>query len=136
MPAIRNNKRIAGFVKFWLPVMAWMGLIFYASGLPAGDIPPLFPFQDIAFHLFVYSALALFFARALKNSRSALGPARLIFFTVIFAFLYALSDEFHQAFVPGRFASGLDIFIDSAGAFAGSIIYGMGRYKGNFLVNG
>ncbi|MCM1985297.1 VanZ family protein [Lyngbya confervoides BDU141951] len=30
--------------------------------------------------------------------------------------LYAISDEFHQSFVPGRTAQGLDVLIDSFGA--------------------
>ncbi len=38
------------------------------------------------------------------------------------AFLYAVSDEFHQSFVPGRQASVGDVAADSAGAFLGLII--------------
>jgi VanZ family protein len=34
----------------------------------------------------------------------------------ILAFLYALSDEYHQSFVAGRFASWGDVVIDSVGA--------------------
>lgn len=37
------------------------------------------------------------------------------FFSVLFCFIYALSDELHQAFVPGRTASIRDCFIDLAG---------------------
>ncbi len=38
------------------------------------------------------------------------------------AFLYAVSDEFHQSFVPGRQASVGDVAADSAGAFLGLVI--------------
>ena len=34
----------------------------------------------------------------------------------ILAFLYAISDEYHQSFVIGRNASWIDVVIDSAGA--------------------
>jgi VanZ family protein len=39
--------------------------------------------------------------------------------TFIFCFLYAVSDELHQYFVPGRGPRVLDVFIDSAGALIG-----------------
>ena len=43
---------------------------------------------------------------------------------VSFAFsaLYAVSDEIHQYFVPGRSCQITDIFIDSAGAFCGAVM--------------
>lgn len=37
--------------------------------------------------------------------------------------LYACSDEFHQLFVEGRGAGILDVFIDSAGALCGIILF-------------
>ncbi len=36
--------------------------------------------------------------------------------------LYAVSDEFHQSFIPGRTPQLRDVLIDSAGAFAGILI--------------
>lgn len=37
--------------------------------------------------------------------------------------LYAISDEFHQYFVPGRSASPLDVCIDSLGAMIGIWVF-------------
>lgn len=122
-PARRNNKIMGKFIILWFPVLVCTGIIFYASSLPASDIPPLFPFQDIAFHFIIYSMLALFFCRGLRNSRPRTQFARNVFITAVFVFLYALSDEFHQSFVPGRFASGFDVFIDTLGGFTGSLVY-------------
>jgi VanZ family protein len=98
------------FLKFWLPVILCMGFIFYASSLPAKDIPPLFPFQDILFHLGIYLLLGLAFCRALNNSFSIRSARR-------------LSDELHQVFVPGRSASGLDLFVDAMGSLLGGLLY-------------
>ncbi|MFP5109854.1 VanZ family protein [Neobacillus sp. C211] len=39
--------------------------------------------------------------------------------------LFAVSDEFHQLFVAGRGAQVKDVFIDSAGAIVGIVIYGI-----------
>lgn len=102
------------FLKFWLPLIAWMGIIFLISSLPAKDVPPLFPFQDIVYHLIAYTILGYLFRRAAKkNIRLAL----------IFGIAYALSDEFHQVFVPGRTFSGFDLIIDGVGVFLGSLRY-------------
>ncbi len=49
--------------------------------------------------------------------------------TVIICFLYAISDELHQYFVPGRACRLLDIFIDtSGGAFFCLIYYLYNKY--------
>lgn len=122
MPASRRDNRVM-FIKLWLPVLLWTGVIFYSSSVPAKDIPPLFPFQDILFHFAIYMLLAYLFHRAIKNTYPKLTLKNLITITVIFGFSYGLSDEFHQIFVPGRFASGLDLLIDGIGSFAGSLLY-------------
>ena len=44
---------------------------------------------------------------------------------VAFCFLYACSDELHQLFVDGRGASLSDVFLDTAGAVAGILLYMM-----------
>ena len=42
---------------------------------------------------------------------------------VIFCIIYAISDEVHQMFVPGRAFQLLDIMIDSLGSFLGLVLY-------------
>ncbi len=44
--------------------------------------------------------------------------------TFIFCVFYACTDEFHQLFVPQRSGRGLDILIDSTGAFLGMLLFG------------
>lgn len=46
-------------------------------------------------------------------------PKVMFVFVFIFWVLYAATDEVHQAYVPGRKPSIVDVFIDSAGALAG-----------------
>ena len=36
--------------------------------------------------------------------------------------IYAMSDEFHQMFIPDRSSSIIDVFIDSCGVFVGIVI--------------
>ena len=39
--------------------------------------------------------------------------------------LYALSDEVHQIYVPGRSCELRDVFIDTSGSIIGIIIYSL-----------
>ena len=52
-----------------------------------------------------------------------------VYLCVFIAFLYALSDEIHQYFVPGRACRFYDIIIDTAGSYFGYLI--VRKFKGN-----
>lgn len=83
--------------------------------LPAQDLPT-FGVWDILVkkggHLLGYGLLALSYWFALRWQRQHFWTA--FFLTV----LYAVLDEWHQAFVPGRNASWFDaLVIDAGGAF-------------------
>jgi VanZ family protein len=100
----------------WLPLVAWMGLIFYLSAQP--DLPhPEVGLLDTLFgsgaHAFVFGVLAVLWARVLGKRDHAL----LIAFAL--TMLYALSDELHQAFVPGRTTDPWDLICDAIGAAVG-----------------
>ena len=43
-------------------------------------------------------------------------PRHLMTWVLTFVIIFAISDEFHQSFVPGRTSQLLDVMIDSAGA--------------------
>lgn len=89
-----------------------MGIIFYFSTQQTAEIIPetvphfLF-FKSL--HLIEYAILAvLIFFALLKNKT-----------TIIFAYLYALSDEIHQTFIVGRSGRFKDTFIDLLGIIIG-----------------
>lgn len=46
-----------------------------------------------------------------------------LYLSVIVCFLYAISDELHQSFVPGRRCQLVDVTIDFIGALTGIFIY-------------
>lgn len=123
--AVLTAKRVSRFCSLWLPVIACMSVIFYASCIPAGNIPSLFPHEDILFHGLIYAILALFFFRALKNTESRLALWQLFVFTVVFGSVYGASDEFHQLFTPGRSCSGFDLVVDTIGSSAGGFVGGV-----------
>ncbi|MBN2319847.1 MAG: VanZ family protein [Acidobacteria bacterium] len=104
----------------WGPAILMMGFIFIASSTAGSDIPDFGVMNYFAMkggHLLGYALLgaacfhALFLQRTLTISR---------FLTVgILVFLYAISDEWHQSYTPGRHPSLPDICIDTAGGFLG-----------------
>ncbi len=112
------------FFKYWLPVIFWAGLIYFASSVSGEDIPGIFYGQDISFHATVFVILAVFLNRALKNTHfCSLSKQKRLVVTILFCLVYALTDEFHQQFVFGRDCALVDVIIDGVGAIFGSIIY-------------
>jgi len=99
----------------WAAVVAWMAVIFFLSSrsrlplLPLGWAEAL---QDVAGHFVAYAVLAGLLAWALSGS----GAAHPLWWSFALALLYALSDEFHQSFVPSRHPDVFDILTDAAGA--------------------
>ncbi len=68
-------------------------------------------------HLLVYFVLGILMISTLKEFR--LVDKRTYIFAVILCILYAISDEVHQAFVPGRSGGIVDVCIDTVGASLG-----------------
>lgn len=77
-------------------------------------------------HFFIYMALGM----SLLLSREKTGK-REILEVVGFIILYAISDEYHQSFVPGREASFRDVSIDTLGGISGVLAVKMMFYTKN-----
>ena len=99
----------------WVAAVTWMAVIFFLSSqsrlplLPLGWAGEL---QDIAGHFVAFGVLAILFAWALSGS----DVAHPLWWSFALVLLYGLSDEFHQAFVPGRHPDAFDVATDAAGA--------------------
>ncbi|MSQ61575.1 MAG: VanZ family protein [Dehalococcoidia bacterium] len=98
--------------------LAWMVIIFTLSAQERPPQPDLgFSWQDKLQHAAVYAVLAFLTLRAAAAlPRLGRFPTLLLVLTLVWAALYALSDEWHQSFVPGRDASALDWLADVVGA--------------------
>ena len=129
----------------WSCTLIWMGIIFYLSSQPATQsahlstgvknellsilahcIPGIenMEFRSLDFYIrknahfiayFILGTLTLF---ALVQSE-ARKPANL---ALLICLLYAISDEFHQLFIPGRSGQFRDVLIDGAGAVLGVLL--------------
>jgi hypothetical protein len=110
----RLGARHRGVVGLWLPVFAWAALIFALSSVP--DLGTGLGGWDLVLrklaHAGEYAVLGALLQRAVRRPglAFALGVA------------YAISDELHQSFVPGRLGSPLDVALDAAGVAVGVLL--------------
>ncbi len=102
----------------WGPVGAYAAFIFLLSSLEGSQTPKFFPHSDKVLHVFLYLPFGFLTLRAVRVNLGDrwLGALLASFFMVS---LYALSDELHQLFVPGRIFSFWDWGADLTGAAAG-----------------
>lgn len=114
----------------WVAVAIWMGVIFFFSSQPGGESAGLsaifvdalsgaLPAVDVdtlgiivrkGAHVTEYAVLGLLLAWALRGRYA---------WAVLIGVAYAVTDETHQLFVPGRGGQVTDVLIDSVGVLIG-----------------
>jgi predicted MPP superfamily phosphohydrolase/VanZ family protein len=132
----------------WIATAAWMAFIFFMSHQTANEsnelsvglsekiitvLKSLYPsIQEDGFplnhyvrksaHFFTYMVLGILTCNALligkRNEKKAYIQG------LIICVLYAVSDEIHQLFVPGRGGQVKDVLLDSAGSLTSLFVYG------------
>jgi len=145
---------LRNFTKYWLPVILWMGFIFWMSTATFSKWNTFFwvekilllLFPGISFeqakminfilrragHVTEYCIMALLPFRAFRASSAESWNWRWFWGALIVVVLWAALDEFHQSFVPARRASFMDVGLDaSAGILALLICALWFRYKRN-----
>lgn len=105
-------------IRLWLPVIIWAGVIFLFSSIPnlKTSLEYDFILRKIA-HALEYSILTFLLYRAFKGTFN-MNIFQLFIYPATLSFFYAVSDEFHQSFVPGRSASIRDALIDTIGVLS------------------
>jgi len=118
------------FVRYQLPAILVALAIFVLSSIPDLHIPSLhWKFKDKWAHLIAYTVLGFLTCRALYYQRKyyALQVHPLIW-AFLLVTLYGISDEFHQAFVPGRTPDVFDVAADCVGAILGLVFFLLARF--------
>lgn len=142
----KNKKQIIIFIS-WIIAICWIGMIFYLSSQPvyksnglSKNLARIFielvqrinPDVNLnlsrvnhllrkSAHFFSYMILGILIMNVLR--RMKVSKAKGIVLALLICILYAISDEFHQLFVPGRGGQLKDVFIDTAGSIVGISIY-------------
>ena len=114
---------------YWLPTLFWCTLIFILSSKPTTQAS-YFDLIDFIIkksaHIFIYAMLYFLVFRAVNEVKIEFINKRIkikytsgssFFIPFLFCLLYAISDEYHQSFIPGRTARIRDIGFDFIGMF-------------------
>lgn len=102
---------------WWAAVAVYAAAIFAASSTPHPfGVSGLPPFVDKVIHALVYGGLSATVWMALRRSAPCAATGRLAVLAALIATAYGVSDEIHQAFVPGREMDGWDLAADGIGA--------------------
>ena len=110
------HRTVSGSIaRLWLPVVAWAALIFALSSIP--DLGTGLGGWDLVLrklaHAAEYAVLGALLVRAMRNPVLAFALGA----------VYAVSDEAHQALVPGRMGSPIDVAIDAVGVACGVLLW-------------
>jgi len=111
--------RLGRILFLWGPPAAYLCLIYDLSAQSA--VPWARPYPDWLLHGLEYMALALLLARALNGGLGRIPPPRVLLWTWGACVVWAISDELHQKFVPGRTCDPRDACADAIGAALGLV---------------
>ena len=111
-------KKINKLLNACAPPLIWAGVIFLFSS--QASLPGFeesihdFIFKKTA-HIFVYLVLYLLLKRAVEITINKKSSRKQLLVPVFICLVYAVSDELHQSFVPGRYATLRDVGYDMFG---------------------
>ncbi len=109
-------KNVFGVLSRWCPVFLQAAAIFFFSHQPSGSsVLESFPLSSMIGHFGGYGLLALLLYRAFTGG-FGVWSTQAALRVLALAVLYGISDELHQAFVPGRQPSAGDLVVDGVGA--------------------
>jgi VanZ family protein len=110
--------RVSWLKAVWLcgPVGAYCLILFILSDQPS---LPATPGGDLVAHFAAYTLLGILSFRAIALS-ARWSRLKVFLCSALGSALYGLSDEFHQSFVSGRFATLEDFVADSLGGLFGA----------------
>lgn len=105
----------------WGPAVAYALLIFVLSSFSSFPVPKGIWSFDKVIHLVEYAVLGFLVAYAL--------PGKPWWLAAVISTLYGVSDEVHQAFVPGRSADPFDACADAIGSAIGAGFFGFHSWR-------
>ena len=121
--ATRTTPMSGRFVRYWLPVFGYVGLIIFLSAQPGLRPPGNIKEMDKVAHITEYFFLGLLLARAWT---ATLPPQRMML-PIVIAMIMGISigagDEYFQSFIPQRDSSVYDLIADSVGLLIAQMVY-------------
>ncbi len=115
-----------GCWKWWLPVAVYALVVFLLSDRSYPEARTVVDTK--VFHPVEYLTLGLFLSGAWHGLAKKLGTPWFIFAVQLSGTAYAFSDEWHQAYIPGRTSTFTDVLIDAAGVALGLAVFLLARF--------
>ena len=109
-------------MRYWLPVIGYICVIFSLSSIHGNRIPSFFPNMDKIEHLMEYSLFGLLVGRAIRFTFTRGSAFALTLGAVALGAAVGLLDEIYQGFVPGRQSDPLDWLTDLAAVTAAVVL--------------
>jgi VanZ family protein len=117
------TSRTTTFLRYWLPLLAYVALIFILSSMPRLRPPVAFLNVDKVVHMGEYMVLGWLTGRALHTVPAFGGLAASGLAAIALGAVVGCADEFYQSTVPGREASVLDWAADFLGVTLSQVAY-------------
>ncbi len=114
---------VLSFIRYQLPVIVWMALIYFLSSRSFPDMPAMIPGTDKVVHMAIYAILCALLHRAFRMQPNARLASMSLFLALGVTLLYGISDEVHQYFVPERSSDIFDVLADLSGGFIYIVVY-------------
>ncbi len=115
-----KTDQTGGFLRYHVPLIVYAALVLAVSSIPnlkSPDVPAFLPLDKVA-HFVEYAVLAFLALRSVER----LVQRRAVAWTYAFTAVFAVVDEYHQKFVPGRQFDMFDLVADLAGAAAALVL--------------
>lgn len=103
------------FLRYWLPVLLYVGLIFFVSSLPQIKPPIRLDEADKLAHVVEYGVLGYLLARALRGATRIRAPLAASLIALGIGLAIGAADEMFQSLVPGRDSTIHDWVADATG---------------------
>jgi VanZ family protein len=120
------------FLRYKFPAVLWAIVIYIASSIPGAKMPRfIHHINDKLLHISVFFVLGLLVYLALEpRAKTPFLNWKRCAIAVLVVVVYGMTDEFHQAFVPGRTVDILDVTADTIGGLLAAAVVIIGsRFK-------
>lgn len=101
---------------FSLMISEWVSDVLDAIDIDVSASELHLPIRKLA-HMSEYACLAI------TAMWAFMGVKKRYIFVFVFCVVYAITDEIHQLYVPGRAGSPVDVMIDTVGVAIGLLVY-------------
>lgn len=116
--------KLTRMIWYWGPVISLMGLIFWLSSRPSVKVAQDYIISFIIYktlHTIEYAILFLFNYRAFRFA-SGIPQRKSQILSFLVTVIFAVTDEWHQTFIPTREGRARDVIIDALGGITAWIL--------------